>query len=415
MNPSIFRKVSLERLSSPEQLDEAYRVTTPKEWLALVGFLLLLGAVVVWSIEGSIATKATGQGVIIRQGGVMNVVASGSGTVIDLKVAPGERVQANQVLAVISPPGIGERIKAAQAQLADAQRERERTRTVQTNTAKLQSEALNRQRANHERAILDLHAQARIVEEQIPIDEQLLAKGLITKQRTLAPREKLVTIQAQVATLEAQIKQIDAERFRIENQPTESDVNMRGRVTELERAVAALERELASDSKVVSPYSGEILELKVYRGSPVAGGAPIMSIQPDVEALEVLVYLDSSRAKDVRPGMDAEVSPGTVKREEYGFLRGKVTFVADYPATPASMMRNLENESLTQSLGNGPVTEVRIELEPADTPSGFRWSSQQGPPLRLSSGTLCAALIVTRSQRPITLVLPGVQEMLGGS
>ena len=413
MDAGIFRKVSLERLSSPEQLDEAYRVTTPKDWLALIGLLLLLGAIGVWSVAGSIATKATGQGVIIRRGGVMNVVASSSGLVVDLKVAPGERVQANQVIAVVALPGLTERIRVARAELVDARATRERTRAVQTNAARLQLEALSRQRRNHERAITDLRAQARIVEEQIPIDAQLLAKGLITTQQTLVSREKLVTLEAQVAALEAQITQIDAERFTIENRPIESDADMQSRVTELERALASLEQELSLAANVVSPSAGEVLELKVYRGSPVSEGSPVISIQPDVDALEVLVYLNASRAKDVRPGMDAEVSPGTVRREEYGFLKGKVTFVADYPATPASMMRNLENESLAAALGNGPVTEVRISLEPADTPSGFQWSSQVGPPLRLSGGTLCAAMIVTRTQKPITLVLPAVQDLLG--
>jgi HlyD family secretion protein len=413
MDATIFRKVSLERLSSPEQLDEAYRVTTPRQWLALAGMILLLGSAVVWSIQGSIATKAGGQGVVIRRGGVMNVVAPGSGTVTGLNVAPGERVQADQVIATISQSALAERIRATQAALTDARRERERTRAVRGSSAKLQIEALNRERANHERSILDLQAQAQIVAEQIPIDEQLLAKGLITKQQTLAPKERLVALQGQMAALEAQIKQIDAQRFTIENQPVESDLDMQGRVTELERTLTSLEQEFESSTKVVSPYAGQVLELKVYRGSPISEGAPVISIQPDVEALEVLVYVRSSRAKDVKPGMDAEVSPGTVRREEYGFLRGKVTFVADYPATPASMMRNLENESLIQALSVGPVTELRIALEPAGTPSGYLWSSRQGPPLQLSSGTLCTALIVTRTQRPITLVLPAVQRVLG--
>jgi HlyD family secretion protein len=412
---AIFRKVSLERLSSPEQLDEAYRVTNPRQWLALAGMILLLGAAVVWSIEGSIATKAGAQGVIIRRGGVMNVVTSGAGLVTELTVAPGDRVQANQVVARIAQPALAERIKVTEAALGDAQRERARSRTVRGSAAKLQLEALDRERANHEREILDLQAQAKIVEEQLPIDEQLLAKGLITKQQTLAPKERLVTLRGQVADLEAQIKQIDAQRFAIENQPVETDVGMQAQVTELERTLASLRQQFSTSADVVSPYAGQVLELKVYRGSPVTDGSPVISIQPDVDALEVLVYLSSSRAKDVKPGMDAEVSPGTVRREEYGFLKGKVTFVADYPATPASMMRNLENESLTQSLGAGPVTELRIALERADTPSGYLWSSQQGPPLGLSSGTLCTAMIVTRTQKPITLVFPAVQRMLGAS
>jgi HlyD family secretion protein len=112
--------------------------------------------------------------------------------------------------------------------------------------------------------------------------------------------------------------------------------------------------------------------------------------------------------------MEAQITPGTVRREEYGFLIGRVTFVADYPATPAAMMSILGNEPLIQSITSaGPVTEVRIQPELAETPSGFRWSSRRGPPLQVSSGTLCSAQIVTEHSTPITRVLPVMKDRLG--
>src|SRR5579863_4923270 len=120
MNSKIFRKVSLERLSSPERLDLAWKVTTPKEWLALVGILFLLGAAVFWGFTGSLSTRVTAEGVIIRRGGIVNVVASGSGLVVRLDVKTGDVVKANQVIAQIAQPALLERIKIAQAQLADA-------------------------------------------------------------------------------------------------------------------------------------------------------------------------------------------------------------------------------------------------------------------------------------------------------
>ena len=95
-------------------------------------------------------------------------------------------------------------------------------------------------------------------------------------------------------------------------------------------------------------------------------------------------------------------------------MTGNVAFVADYPATPVAMMSVLGNDPLVQSItAAGPVTEVRIELDPAPTTSGFKWSSRQGPPLQISSGTLCSAQVVTAHDRPITLVVPMVKSKLG--
>jgi HlyD family secretion protein len=414
MNANVFRKVSLERLSSPERLDLAWKVTRPKEWMALLGIFFLIGAATMWGFKGSLATKVMAQGVIIHRGGVVNIVAPGTGQVVRVAVGVGDNVRANDVIAEIAQPGQLERIKVTQGALDDARRERERQMRVKTDGANLQLDALARQRANAEREIVELGEQVRIVNEQIPVDEELFSRGLITKQQTLATRQKKVTLEGQVADRQAQIKQFDAQKYSTENLPKESDVDMQARITDLERNLAALEQDLATTSKVVSPYTGRVLELKVYRGSAVSDGTPMVSIQPDEGNLEALVYLSAVEAKDVKPGMAAQISPGTVRREEYGFMTGSVAFVADYPATPVAMMSVLGNDPLVQSItAAGPVTEVRIDLDPAPTASGFKWSSREGPPLKISSGTLCSAQIVTAHDRPITLVVPMVKAKLG--
>ena len=68
---AIFRKVSLERLSSPEQLDQMVQVTDPRGWIALTGLGALLLAAIGWGIWGSIPTEAEGTGILLRQGGVL--------------------------------------------------------------------------------------------------------------------------------------------------------------------------------------------------------------------------------------------------------------------------------------------------------------------------------------------------------
>jgi HlyD family secretion protein len=179
--------------------------------------------------------------------------------------------------------------------------------------------------------------------------------------------------------------------------------------------LAGLQRELELAGNVVSAYSGEVLELQVVAGSTVTNGAPLLTIQPDVDQLEVLVYVPAIKAKEIRPGMEAQVSPSTVRREEYGYLRGTVRAIADYPATPAALMRNFQNETIVTALiGSGPITELHVSLAPnPKTPSGYLWSSPQGPPVTLSSGTLCFAQIVTHEQRPLTLIIPYFKEKLG--
>jgi HlyD family secretion protein len=377
--------------------------------------VLLLATTAVWAYKGTIVTTAAGQGVIIRTGGVLNVVTRGDGVVMKVNAKVGDRIKADQVVATVAQPVLEQKARAAEQALQEALREREHALETKRKSAKLQVDALDRQVANAERQISELDEQIKLTQEQITAEEQLLAKGLITKQQSLVSKQKLIDTRDQIAGLHAQIKQFEAQKFTADTQPNQDDADMRTRISQQQRDLAEAQKELALAENVVSPYAGQVLELKVSPGASVIAGQPALSIQPDAQNLELVAYLPSLQAKDTKAGMDAQVSPSNIKREEYGFIRGVVTHVSDYPATPAALMRNFENETLSAALSTaGPVTEVRIALNTSlDTPSGFQWSTSKGPPVLLTSGTLCTVQVVTRQQRPITLVLPYMKDKLG--
>lgn len=54
MKEEIFRKKSLDKVKSPENLDDYIRVTNPGVWLLLVSALVLLAGACVWGIFGHV-------------------------------------------------------------------------------------------------------------------------------------------------------------------------------------------------------------------------------------------------------------------------------------------------------------------------------------------------------------------------
>ncbi len=54
MNDSIFRKKSIDRIASPEQIDDYMKVTSPSMWIILGVIVFLLLAMLVWSVTGRI-------------------------------------------------------------------------------------------------------------------------------------------------------------------------------------------------------------------------------------------------------------------------------------------------------------------------------------------------------------------------
>ncbi len=59
MDNPIFRKKSIERASSPEQLSDYIRVTNPGIWIILAAVFLLLAGFFVWAVVGKVESKVT--------------------------------------------------------------------------------------------------------------------------------------------------------------------------------------------------------------------------------------------------------------------------------------------------------------------------------------------------------------------
>ena len=165
-------------------------------------------------------------------------------------------------------------------------------------------------------------------------------------------------------------------------------------------------------TKVISPHTGRVLEIKIDEATHVERGTAILSMEltgGDLKDLEAIVYVPPAEGKRIQPGMDARVSPETIQKQEYGFILAKVTSVGKYPATYQGMLRTLGNEDLVQALraegdGLSPI-EVRIQLTPSE--HGYRWNSKREPDVDIQSGTPCSVeIVVSKDRHPIDLILP---------
>lgn len=64
---TIFRQKSLDKMQSPDHLDDYIHVSSPGVWLILGAIVLLLAAGVVWAVFGTI-TESTSGIVVVRDG-----------------------------------------------------------------------------------------------------------------------------------------------------------------------------------------------------------------------------------------------------------------------------------------------------------------------------------------------------------
>ena len=100
MSENLFRKVSLDRISSPEQLNDYIRVSNPGVWLTLGAVVAVLAAVFVWGFFGALPSTVSQNG-FARDG----VVTCYLETDHAAKVAPGMDARVGGAACTVSSVG----------------------------------------------------------------------------------------------------------------------------------------------------------------------------------------------------------------------------------------------------------------------------------------------------------------------
>jgi HlyD family secretion protein len=411
----IFRKVALERLSSPEQLDQLMQVTDPKGWLALGALGALLLASVTWGVLGSIPTEARGEGILLRQGGVSNLVAAENGQVEEILVAVGDVIQKGQVVARIRQEELLRQIQDSRDKLADARSKYQELVRYAGAQRQLRDRDLAQQRANLGQTVAAADREVALIRERIASERDLLKDGLITRQTLLTSEQSLNAAQDKLANAQLELNGLELKRVDAEQQLDQQIQTREAEIRDLAIELRERQAKLGETARITSPRAGRVLELLVDRGDVVNPGTALLNLEVVSDDLVAVLFVPATAGKRVQPGMQVRVTPSTVKREEFGSILGKVTWAAEYPSTSRGMIRLLGNEALvTKLMEEGPPIQVNVTLDrdPA-TPSGFRWSSSTGPSLKISSGTLATGDVVVRQEPPINLVIPKVREKLG--
>lgn len=106
----LFRKSSLEKLSSPEQLDKMIVITPPSFWISMIGAGVIIVAALIWSIWGRLPENVEAQGIYVNRDGMQSVYAEGNGIVEEILVSDGAVVSKGDVLVRFNTEDIDEKI-----------------------------------------------------------------------------------------------------------------------------------------------------------------------------------------------------------------------------------------------------------------------------------------------------------------
>ncbi|KOP24617.1 secretion protein HlyD [Hapalosiphon sp. MRB220] len=470
----IFRQEALDRLSAPEQLDQAIQVVKPQAWLTLSATAFLVAVTAVWSVVGRVPLTVTGQGILIRPRHVVQFQSPSSGQLLTLKVKPGDSVKKGEVLGIIDQSALKQQLQQEQTKLQQLQTQNQEIDRLQKQLIAQQVTILQQQQQDLENSLereqvtpklreqtLNAIAQKRknlgVRKQQIQYLLKTLQTGVDNRRRLfqehaisqdlLVQAEKeYFTTQTQLLDIETQLKELDIEatntqRDYLQNlnkideiktqikdfktqqtklvaQDFQQSIEKINKIREVTQRIAKLELQLAQESRIISKYDGQVLEVSIVPGQIINAGSRLGTIEAEDSHTKLmsLVYFANKDGKQIQPGMTVQVTPSFAKRERDGGIVGAIANISSFPVTTQDITAIVGNAEIAASLagkGEGKV-QAFVELkENSDTVSGYQWSSSNGPSLKLTSGTTTTVQVKVGETAPISYIIPMLRSWAG--
>ncbi len=414
MSRQIFRKGALEKLSTPEKLDQLIKITSIQSWMLLLTISLIIGTAISWSFLGRVKTKLNATGVLLG-GEVYEVVSTTQGQLLELSVAIGDTIQEGDIIAEVEQPDLLQKIEESMAALAERKFELQQVMAFGSQDTRIQGEFIQQQRLSFRQQIQSNEKNLDFLKQQLSVEKELLKKGLITRPTVVNTEQQIENTQNQIESLKAQLVQTSSQELNVDFNLQQRITLIKQRISQEERRLDQLNERYSIDTEVKSLHGGEVVEILSNTGIIVGLGTPLFKLKSQKvseDRLKGILYVSSQDGKKIKEGMSALVVPVTVKPQEYGFMKAKVTYVSDFPVTQQGMMISMKNDQLVQALLSiGAPFEVYVDFERDTTSySGYKWTSANGPSVSINAGTSCAGKITVDEVPPIAMIVPAFKK-----
>lgn len=379
-------------------------------WVALAGIAVGVVVAIGWSFAGEISTKVKGNCIFATVDGLVELPALAAGRVSEVLIKPGDRIRKGDTLVMIAQPDLEDRIRRSRSRLEELGSRTRNLSVLSKRGVELSDDVLRQRGEFLKQQIALTESRVRIAADQRATLLKLQADELVTRRAIEDAEREHKAAEIAVRDLTRQFS--DIERARTDTLKRESDERSAAELelADAKRELEALESEKTRSTDVVSAFDGRVIEVKVGRGMLIARETPLVSIERSGGGrIHVVMFVPAGDGKKIELGAEAHLVPATARREEHGYVFGKVSFVSDYPATPKALLSVLGSDELVRDLaGVAAPYEIHISL---DTDAGApRWSRTADGRPELGSGTLCRGEVIVRRERPIGLAIPALKR-----
>ena len=399
-------------LSSPEQLQEAIRITSPMSRLAVAALTVVVLAASTWSVFGRVRTRVQGDGLIAYQDAQrVEIVAHAEGYLAALLVRRGDRVVRGDVVARIENESIEQRHDLAMRDAEEIRREvaalaRERDTDIEelTRFVEQQRAALVERISSGEALIALLRERIRAAEADSGGGDELPA----LRREALDVSYDLERSRSDLAALDVMQNERASEWRRLLQQAQR-------RLSDRQAELARLGADMETTLEIRAATDGEIVEVLAGVGTFLHPNDGIYQMTNRVSGLFANAFFSADEAELIEPGMPVQVSLSMLNRQEFGSLRGVVGEVSRFRLSSDALNALLGNRQLVERFSrSGAPLAVEIELS-TRADGSYEWTTGRAAPFAVEPGMLVTVSVAIREQRPVTLVVPALLRVLGTS
>lgn len=382
-----FRKEALERLSSPDQLDERVTLAPIRGWLVLLGLTIFLSSVGIWAFFSQIPVKVSATGVLLLKGPIFEVNAPGSAYLVEWKVSEGDEVKKGQILAVLNDPELEEQVRLDTLALDEIRSHYQAWRNIQKKADKRWRQTMLRQ-STRLRSLNN-------------------SSGQLDKSSA-----------ADLVDYEMELTAIELNRIEQDGAKRVAKLDREWAIQELQRRVAFLKLKLSAITNLRAYDDGLVIQIQAFPPARIEMGQPLVLLSPKGDLKKDLLgyaFVDSMQSSSIVSGQQVEISVAGVKIEETGLLMGKVRGVSPLSLSESAIQSIIHipgfAKKITDEVGFAPHL-VTIDLEPDSTsPTGYYWTGFD-PKRPIAPGEAFYASIHVDESHPIDYVVPIFERIL---
>ena len=341
-------------------------------WLTWM-FASIAALVVLFFASASVTRKAEVRGVLLPARGLIRVLCTQPGIVLERPVREGQPVKAGDVLFVLGSERASERdgdVEQAVASLLQSRRDslsneqrqlRQQTR-LRAETIGRQADALGTEihRITDQRALQQRRVALAETALQRSIDLQ--SSGLLPEAQVQEKQAELIDQQQRLADLNRSLaaagRELEVVRGALRDLPLQTARELEAGV----RSIATLQQDLAENDArrrvlVRAPQDGTVTAITAEPGQAAALHQPLASLLPAGSEMEAELFAPSRAAGFLEPGMQVLLRYQAYPYQKFGQARGRVREVS------ASAIRPEELTPTHAPPASEPMYRVRVALE----------------------------------------------------